>query len=67
MVTVKKETVNARKFEKRMITLIKMVKVMDMPETTKKILLEELRNVHNGLLEWAEPEEEFRILEELKA
>ena len=50
MTLVKKETVKAKKFEKKMIGLIKMAKGMDMPENTRKILLDELRRVHNSCL-----------------
>ena len=66
MVTVKKDTVKAKTFEKKMITLIKMVKGMEMPDNTKTILLDELRRVHNECLEWAEPEEDFKIIPELQ-
>ena len=68
MVTVKKSTVDANKFEKKMIGIIKLVKGMDMPENTRNILLGELRNIHTSCLEWEVPktkEEDFRILEEL--
>lgn len=64
MVTVKKPVVNAKLFEKRMVGVIQLAKVMDMPETTRTILLEELRNVHNGCLEWEEfkpPTNDFEI------
>ena len=66
MVTVKKDTISSKNFEKKIITLIKMVKGMDMPENTRKILLEELRRVHNGCLEWSVPEDAFKIIEELR-
>lgn len=62
MTLVKKETINAKKFEKKMIGLIKMAEGMDMPENTKKILLDELRRVHNGCLEWGEPSKDFEIV-----
>ena len=66
MTLVKKETVKAKKFEKKMIGLIKVAKGMDMPENTRKILLDELRRVHNSCLEWGEPAKDFEITEELK-
>ena len=66
MTTIKKDTINAKKFEKKMIALIKMVKIMEMPEHTRNILLEELRAMHNGCLEWGEPENAFKIIEELR-
>lgn len=66
MTTIKKETIKSKVFEKKMIGLIKMVKGMDMPEQTRKILLEELRHVHNSCLEWAKPEDAFKIIEELR-
>lgn len=66
MVTIKKPTIKAEKFEKKMIALIKMVKGMEMPKETKKILLEELRRVHNTCLEWESPKDEFGILPELQ-
>ena len=67
MTTVKKSTIQAKKFEKKMITLIKMVKGMDMPDKTKTLLLDELRRVHNTCLEWEEPKEDFKIIDELQA
>lgn len=66
MTTIKKDTVNSKVFEKKMIGLIKMVKGMDMPDNTRKILLDELRRVHNSCLEWTVPEEPFKIIEELR-
>lgn len=66
MTTVKKATIDAKKFEKKIITIIKMVKAMDMPNETKKILLEELRRMHNTCLEWEDPKGKFQILPELQ-
>ena len=66
MKTVKKDTIQSKTFEKRMIALIKLVKIMEMPEHTRKILLEELRATHNGCLEWGAPEDTFKIIEELR-
>lgn len=66
MTTVKKDTIDSKKFEKKMIALIKLTKGMDMPENTRKILLEEMRRVHNTCLEWTAPDEPFRIIEELR-
>ena len=69
MVTVKKDTVDANKFEKKMIGIIKLVKGMDMPENTRNILLGELRNIHTSCLEWEVPkvkQDDFIILKELK-
>lgn len=65
MVTVKKDTIKANVFEKKIITLIKLVKGMDIQENIKKILLEELRNIHNSCLEWEEPKTDFEIPEYL--
>lgn len=67
MTLVKKSTIDAAVFEKKMIALIKLVKTMEMPDNTKNILLGELRNIHNGCLEWGEPviSEDFKILKEL--
>lgn len=70
MTTIKKDTIKAKVFEKKMIGLIKMVKLMEMPEHTRTILLDELRHVHNGCLEWEAPketpEDAFLIIEELR-
>ena len=69
MTVIKKQTINTRTFEKKMIGLIKMVKLMEMPEHTRTILLDELRHVHNGCLEWETPqtpEDTFHIVEELR-
>ena len=70
MTTIKKDTIKAKVFEKKMIALIKMVKMMEMPEHTRRILLDELRHVHNGCLEWEKPretpEDTFHIVEELR-
>ena len=60
-VTVKKKTVKAPIFEKKMLGLLKMVKGMDIDESTKNILLEEIRHIHISCLEWEEPKEEFEI------
>jgi hypothetical protein len=49
-----------------MVKAIKEVKRMDIPQKEKDDILEILRGIHNGCMEWAVPEEEFRILEELK-
>jgi hypothetical protein len=66
MVTVKKDTIQTKKFENKMVKAIKEVKRMDIPQKEKDDILEILRGIHNGCMEWAVPEEEFRILEELK-
>ena len=66
MVTKKKQTIKTNVFEKKMIGLIKMAKALDMPDKSRKVLLEELRHVHNSCMEWAEPQDQFRILEELR-
>ena len=65
-VTVKKDTISTKKFQKKVLTLIKMVKVMDMSDSTRKILIEELRKMHNECLEYSTPEDPFAIPEELR-
>ena len=66
MTTVKKPTISTKVFEKRIITLIKLVKGMDMPDNTNRILLDELRLMHNGCLEWTAPSDDFEIIKELR-
>lgn len=67
MVTVKKDTVNAKLFEHKMISLINDVKTMDIPDVSKEILLKELKKIHNECLEWEEPKpkNDFKIFKEL--
>ena len=56
-VTIKKKTVDAPTFEKKMLGLLKMVKGMDIPEPNKGILLDEIRHIHITCLEWEESEQ----------
>lgn len=64
MTLLKKETILSDKFEKKMIALINTVKALDMPETSRVVLLEELRRTHNSCLEWSEPKKgDFEIME----
>lgn len=64
MTTVKKEKIDSKNFEKRIISTIKKVKAMDFEE--KETILTMLRELHNGCLEWSAPEENFKIMEELR-
>ena len=64
MVTVKKERISSKNFEKRIIKVIKQVKAMDIED--KETILAMLRELHNGCLEWSAPEEAFKIMEELR-
>lgn len=72
MVTVKKDTISTSVFEKKIIGLIKLVKIMEMPEHTKTILLDELRNIHLDCLEYEQlhkpilKDETFKIIDELR-
>ena len=62
-VTIKKKTVDAPTFEKKMLGLLKMVKGMDIPEPNKGILLDEIRHIHITCLEWEEESEQKDELE----
>lgn len=66
MVTVKKETIRAKKFEHEIIAVINNIKKMELPKEEKRDLLNQLRALHNNCLEWGAPEEEFKIIDELK-
>ena len=65
MTTVKKDKIDSRKFETKVIKVIKSIKQMDDFEQ-KETILTMLRELHNGCLEWSAPEEAFKIVEELR-
>ena len=64
MTVVKRERISSKNFEKKIIATIKKVKMMDFEE--KEEILNLLRELHNGCLEWSAPEEAFKIMEELR-
>lgn len=61
MTTVKKDQISSRKFEKNVIRIINTVKAME-DFDQKEIVLRMLRELHNGCLEWAAPEDAFKIV-----
>lgn len=60
MVTVKKKTIQTKKFEAEIIKAIKRVDGMDIPLESRMKVLDLLREVHNECLEWGEPIEDFK-------
>lgn len=60
MVTVKKKTIQTKKFESEIIKAIKSVERMDIPLESRMKVLDLLREVHNECLEWGEPIEDFK-------
>lgn len=60
MVTVKKKTIQTKKFESEIIKAIKRVDGMDIPLESRMKVLDLLREVHNECLEWGEPIEDFK-------
>ena len=60
MVTVKKKTIQTKKFEAEIIKAIKRVEGMDIPLESRMKVLDLLREVHNECLEWGEPIEDFK-------
>jgi len=60
MVTVKKKTIQTKKFESEIIKAIKRVEGMDIPLESRMKVLDLLREVHNECLEWGEPIEDFK-------
>jgi len=63
MVTVKKKTIQTKKFESEIIKAIKRVEGMDIPLESRMKVLDLLREVHNECLEWGEPIEDFKAFE----
>ena len=66
MVTKKKTTIQTKRFVEKMIQSIKEVKRMEMPKKAKDDVLEILRGIHNGCMEWEIPHDDFEIIEELR-
>ena len=60
MVTVKKKTIQTKKFDSEIIKAIKRVEGMDIPLESRMKVLDLLREVHNECLEWGEPIEDFK-------
>ncbi len=63
MVTVKKDTIQTKKFESEIIRAIKTVEKMDIPLESRMKVLDLLRAVHNECLEWGVPVENFKTFE----
>lgn len=66
MVTVKKDTIRTKVFEKKIIKTIKTIKGMDLPEKQKDDILYLMRELHISCMEWGKPEDAFKIVEELR-
>ena len=65
MTTVKKDKIDSKNFEDRVIKTIKQIKQMEDFEQ-KEIILRMLRELHNGCLEWAAPEEAYKIIGDME-
>lgn len=60
MVTVKKDTIQTKKFESEVIKVINSIKSMDLPDEEKSQILTTLRAMQNNCYEWGQPVEDFK-------
>ncbi|MBQ3947339.1 MAG: hypothetical protein II656_02360 [Ruminococcus sp.] len=63
MVTVKRDTIQTNKFEHEVAKVINNVKRMDLPDKQKNDLLDQLRELHIGCLEYGTPVQNFKAFE----
>jgi len=63
MVTVKKQTIQTKKFEEEVIKAIKHIKAMKLEDEDKSEILNTLRSMQNNCYEWGAPVEDFKIIE----